>query len=423
MSHTAVKPLRPLGNSAHSSALHNGETTQSSQSQKYNNVSQSAIPTPVIKTQTVPSKNRQTTATVPRASPLQLQGLAEKPKKSPRWSDEATSPSPAGIENRDPELLSPRKDKYVPAATPLAPPVSPVSSYLYDQKSVGHRDANSSRSPLSHLELEDDEVYGRTPNRPRSGSVPSRSSSRQSRYHGDCTPREDPDLIIGSRSRRDRLLGKAREKEEANRRRRRPSSLVSGTSLLSRRESILNIVYTGGREEQKEDKSRFGYFRSQSVLSRMTPLLLQGEDVLPGEYMVVEEDDYSTSKGSRSHSTSSLYPRGGDRGMYRPGFLYQQLGFRELSESVPSFVRQHTDKTGRLMTESFILKVNYLRRRRQLGEMSGAASSNSSSKRSQLVSSPHDKTTAGGRGGAGDSDANSSRRGADVSSSEPTPRP
>ena len=65
--------------------------------------------------------------------------------------------------------------------------------------------------------------------------------------------------------------------------------------------------------------------------------------------------------------------------MPRSGFLYQQLGFRELTDSVPLFVRHHSDKTGRLTAETFILKVNYLRRRRAIGEANTSTNSSTNS--------------------------------------------
>lgn len=53
----------------------------------------------------------------------------------------------------------------------------------------------------------------------------------------------------------------------------------------------------------------------------------------------------------------------------RPGFLYQVVNFDDLSKDTPPFVKSYTQKYGKMLTESFILRLNYLRRRRQLGEM------------------------------------------------------
>nr|KAG5705120.1 hypothetical protein BaRGS_030837 [Batillaria attramentaria] len=48
-------------------------------------------------------------------------------------------------------------------------------------------------------------------------------------------------------------------------------------------------------------------------------------------------------------------------------FIYQRIDFDLLAKCVPSFVRTHLNKNGRYLPETFILRVNYLRRRRALG--------------------------------------------------------
>ncbi|KAL8605822.1 hypothetical protein ACOMHN_051431 [Nucella lapillus] len=49
-------------------------------------------------------------------------------------------------------------------------------------------------------------------------------------------------------------------------------------------------------------------------------------------------------------------------------FIYQHVDFQVLSRCVPGFVKSHLNKNGRYQPETFILRVNYLRRRRALGE-------------------------------------------------------
>ena len=78
------------------------------------------------------------------------------------------------------------------------------------------------------------------------------------------------------------------------------------------------------------------------------------------------------------------------------GFLYQMVAFDNLADNVPMFVRQNVKKTGRMQTESFILRLNYLRRRRALGETSGTIN-NSKTKSTPAVAGP--STTVSGGGG------------------------
>lgn len=53
-------------------------------------------------------------------------------------------------------------------------------------------------------------------------------------------------------------------------------------------------------------------------------------------------------------------------------FIYQHVNFKVLSKCVPGFVKTHLNKNGRYLPETFILRVNYWRRRRALGEDSTA---------------------------------------------------
>ena len=53
-------------------------------------------------------------------------------------------------------------------------------------------------------------------------------------------------------------------------------------------------------------------------------------------------------------------------------FIYQHINFQVLSKCVPGFVKTHLNKNGRYLPETFILRVNYWRRRRALGEDSTA---------------------------------------------------
>ncbi|GFO07777.1 hypothetical protein PoB_003428200 [Plakobranchus ocellatus] len=62
------------------------------------------------------------------------------------------------------------------------------------------------------------------------------------------------------------------------------------------------------------------------------------------------------------------------------GFLYQVVAFDNLTDNVPPFVRQNVKKNGRMQTDSFILRLNYLRRRRALGETSSTINNNAKAK-------------------------------------------
>ncbi|KAK7109346.1 uncharacterized protein [Littorina saxatilis] len=70
------------------------------------------------------------------------------------------------------------------------------------------------------------------------------------------------------------------------------------------------------------------------------------------------------SKLSKASLTSSQ--------LAEASFIYQHVNFQILSKCVPSFVKTNINKNGRYLPETFILRVNYWRRRRALGEDSGA---------------------------------------------------
>ncbi|XP_059146655.1 uncharacterized protein LOC131934610 [Physella acuta] len=163
-----------------------------------------------------------------------------------------------------------------------------------------------------------------------------------------------------------------------------------------RREAVLNVVFTG-RPDQPEDagedcgtpgRKYLVDRRASSVLSRlMTPV--QSGFIAHGDYPVLEEDDRSVSRMSLSR------PATRNSIANSTGFLYQIVDFENFTENVPSFVRQDIKKNGRLTTETFILKVNYLRRRRQLGETSSTMSPGSKKAQQQTL-------MAAAGGGAGD---------------------
>ncbi|PVD29841.1 hypothetical protein C0Q70_09098 [Pomacea canaliculata] len=52
----------------------------------------------------------------------------------------------------------------------------------------------------------------------------------------------------------------------------------------------------------------------------------------------------------------------------KASFIYQRIDFGVLGKCVPPFVRAHLNRNGRYLPETFILRVNYLRRRKQLGD-------------------------------------------------------
>ena len=220
-------------------------------------------------------------------------------QKTPRFRDDQHAILPlGGLENRDQERISPRvyKGKFTPDATPITPCVTPASPYYADQT---YTDATK--------RLSRDESTGTWAFRGRVDSAVSRSSSRQSHYHDNCTPRLDPTLVIGSRSRREYFLAKQRESEELlNRRnRRRPHSWVAAR-LQGPRESVSNFVYAGREEvfedEREEDKQEtlLKNYRSQSVCSRMmaSPSVYGDETFHERDYDVVEEDMHSLPRGS-----------------------------------------------------------------------------------------------------------------------------
>ena len=180
--------------------------------------------------------------------------------------------------------------------------VSPLLATSVDNKDSSQAETNQATQPdNSNLRrrLSKGQVDAHVFARERSDSVLSRASSRQSRYHEDCTPRVDPLLVIGSRSRRNFIEGKQREnREHLDRRKRRPYSGGSGVmNDGARRESVVNLTYTGREEYTEEDEQDLLLQRSQSALSRVT-MSTQAEDLFPRVYDVVEEDLQSISRAT-----------------------------------------------------------------------------------------------------------------------------
>ncbi|KAK3784903.1 hypothetical protein RRG08_056857 [Elysia crispata] len=164
---------------------------------------------------------------------------------------------------------------------------------------------------------------------------------------------------------------------------------------------------------------------SDSHHNQLTPQHMAGTLRSSREYPTLQEDDrYTHSRQSfsphsesddstplpgpqvaRPNSEHSLISSGRQTDSPRSdtaqsqrnsGFLYQMVAFDNLADNVPMFVRQNVKKTGRMQTESFILRLNYLRRRRALGETSGTIN-NSKTKSTPAVAGP--STTVSGGGG------------------------
>ena len=76
-------------------------------------------------------------------------------------------------------------------------------------------------------------------------------------------------------------------------------------------------------------------------------------------YPITEEDQLS----SRSSSSCDLRLRSGRNSDFR--FLYQRLEFKSICGNVPQFVRSNCHKTCRFLPETFILRLNFLRKRRE----------------------------------------------------------
>ncbi|KAK6182772.1 hypothetical protein SNE40_010382 [Patella caerulea] len=52
-------------------------------------------------------------------------------------------------------------------------------------------------------------------------------------------------------------------------------------------------------------------------------------------------------------------------------FLFQHLDFESLVGGLPSFVRANYKKNGRFTQDTFILRINYLRRRKMMATIDG----------------------------------------------------
>lgn len=80
----------------------------------------------------------------------------------------------------------------------------------------------------------------------------------------------------------------------------------------------------------------------------------------------INEEEESASR-LQPESQTSYFILGSHKVRFLPSvnFIYQRLNFRDRCGQVPHFVKSNVQKTARLSSESFILKVNYLRRRRE----------------------------------------------------------
>ncbi|GFS20039.1 LOW QUALITY PROTEIN: hypothetical protein ElyMa_005047000 [Elysia marginata] len=288
--------------------------------------------------------------------------------------------------------------------------------------------------------------------------LPRRSRSSQSKYHDGCFPKEDPALIIGSpyriQSARERRAKSAHKRPTIRHRESVFTIRESVVNLVYTAQSETEQDELGRARAETERDARAlrsgalstgsfsqGFFhqtnrwaypanRQRRTYTHYNNLHMAGTLGASCEYPTVQEDDCST--GRYTYSRQSCSPRSDDMDgatlsvpglpVFRPasqrslalssrhsdspqsdtapsqkasGFLYQMVGFDNLADNVPTFVRQNVKKTGRMQTESFILRLNYLRRRRALGETSSTININAKAKTQVLAAST---TAASGSG-------------------------
>ncbi|CAL1543110.1 unnamed protein product [Lymnaea stagnalis] len=254
-----------------------------------------------------------------------------------------------------------------------------------------------SQTPQPDSDISNSSIGGKNSLAVRSNSTSYRNSSSSRLLEARPRTQEISSRSSKSRPELDGVVMKRKMDKK-----RSAKSAVNTPPLSVRREAVVHVVYAGrpdhlgdhvyDADEQGRASPRRRFMldtRASTAMSRMTTPTAD-QFAVHCEYPVMEEDDCSLT---RSLSRSSVLQADGSGN--RSPFLYQMIDFDNFTENVPSFVRQDVKRNGRLVTEIFILKVNFLRRRRQLGETS--TTMNPNAKKAQQLSM---LSGAGGQGAA-----------------------
>ncbi|KAL8617721.1 hypothetical protein ACOMHN_053554 [Nucella lapillus] len=117
---------------------------------------------------------------------------------------------------------------------------------------------------------------------------------------------------------------------------------------------------------EDREEGRVEVHTSKAPLSAKEQRML---DELAMLFTIQEEQGLSEAgreKESSRMSKASLSPS--SRMSADASFIYQHVNFQVLSKCMPGFVKTHLNRNGRYLPETFILRVNYWRRRRMIGD-------------------------------------------------------
>lgn len=240
------------------------------------------------------------------------------------------------------------------------------------------------------------------------------ASDRSVGHAGEKSPRPDREKDTETeRSEKDRSVGHSkdkspradRDKEKSSvKHKDRPGREKSRSSVRDKDRSASKDTGDRERESSLDRDSLLGAGDVLDVLEdKPSPAVTAREqealDQLAMLFTIQEErcvpDFGSRDGGSSELSRASLT----HSQMSDASFIYQHIDFDLLAKCVPGFVRNHLNKNGRYLPETFILRVNYLRRRRALGVDGGgdkrAAKESISRSCSDVTSSPRAASSRG----------------------------